>query len=91
MRYVECVACGYKEEVNKQFFLKVLGGTFVGGGFWAWVSYLFAGTGLARPICIAIVASGVGLLIFSDEITQWLAERYDCPDCGKNTWRLVKE
>lgn len=91
MAYVECKKCGYKEKANKHFFLKVLGGSFVGGGFWAWVTYLFAGTGLAFAICIAIVTGGVGLMMFSDEITQWLAERYNCPDCGKRNWRLVKE
>ncbi|WP_205533544.1 hypothetical protein [Pectobacterium brasiliense] len=41
MAYVECGKCGFKEEANKTFFLKALGGSFVGGGFWAWVTYFF--------------------------------------------------
>lgn len=28
------------------------------GGFWAWAAYLFAGTGFAMPIVIAIIAGG---------------------------------
>ncbi|WP_319764056.1 hypothetical protein [Maridesulfovibrio sp.] len=91
MAYVECKECGHKEEANKQFFLKVIGGTFVGGGFWAWVSYFFAGTGFALYICIAIVTGGVALMMFADAITKWLAERYDCPSCGKRSWRLIKD
>ena len=43
MAYVKCKCCGYKEEANKTFFLKVMGGSFVGGGFTAWVTYFFAG------------------------------------------------
>lgn len=90
MAYVECRKCSKREEANKTFFLKVLGGSFVGGGFWAWVAYFFAGTGFAFVICVAIVTGGVALLAFSDEITKWLAERYPCPDCGCSKWRLVK-
>ncbi|EGQ7962348.1 TPA: hypothetical protein ACMDVU_002881 [Vibrio parahaemolyticus] len=91
MAYVECKHCNYREEANKSFFLKVLGGGFVGGGFWAWVTFFFAGTGFAFAICVAIVTGGVALLAFSDEITQWLSDRYDCPSCNKRNWRLVKE
>ncbi|WP_045382821.1 hypothetical protein [Vibrio campbellii] len=90
MAYVECTKCKHKEEANKSFFLKVLGGTFVGGGFWAWVTFFFAGTGFALAICIAIVTGGVALLAFSDEITKWLSERYECPSCNEKSWRLIK-
>ncbi|RXJ78061.1 hypothetical protein CRV03_03570 [Arcobacter sp. F155] len=91
MAYIECKKCGFREKANKSFFLKVLGGGFVGSGFWAWVTYFFAGTGFAFTICVAIVTGGVALLAFSDEITQWLSERYSCPDCNDRDWRLVKE
>ncbi|HDY7911382.1 TPA: hypothetical protein RQK42_000506 [Vibrio vulnificus] len=91
MAYIECKSCNFKEEANKAFFLKVLGASFVGGGFWAWVTFFFAGTGFALAICIAIVTGGVALLAFSDEITQWVSERYDCPKCGKRHWQLVKD
>ena len=90
MANIECKSCSFTEEANKTFFLKVIGGSFVGGGFWAWVTYFFAGTGFAFVICVAIVTGGVGLLAFSDEITKWLAERHDCPSCGSRKWRLVK-
>ncbi|HAT8532108.1 TPA: hypothetical protein I7206_04890 [Vibrio vulnificus] len=91
MAYIECKSCNFKEEANKAFFLKVLGATFVGGGFWAWVTFFFAGTGFALVICVAIVTGGVAILAFSDEITQWVSERYDCPECGQRHWRLVKD
>ncbi|WP_045457059.1 hypothetical protein [Vibrio campbellii] len=91
MAFIECKHCDYKEEANKSFFLKILGGGFVGGGFWAWVTFFFAGTGFAFAICVAIVTGGVALLAFSDEITHWVSERYDCPSCKKRNWRLVKE
>lgn len=91
MAYIECKGCRHREEANKTFFLKVLGGSFVGGGFWAWVTYFFAGTGFAFAICVAIVTGGVALLAFSDEITKWLSDMYDCPSCGNRTWRLVKD
>jgi hypothetical protein len=90
LAFIECKNCGFKEEANKTFFLKILGTGFVGSGYWAWVTYLFAGTGFAMAICIAIMASGVALLAFSDEITKWIAERYSCPSCGKQKWLLVK-
>lgn len=90
MAYVKCKCCGYKEEANKTFFLKVMGVSFVGGGFWAWVSFFFAGTGFAFAICVAIVTGGVALLAFSDQITKWVAERYACPSCKRKDWKLVK-
>lgn len=40
--------------------IAILGGSAVSGfGFWAWVSYFFAGTGFALPICAALVIGGV--------------------------------
>ncbi len=90
MAHVECKNCGYKEEANKTFFLTVMGVSFVGGGFWAWVSFFFAGTGFAFAICVAIVTGGVALLAFSDQITKWVAERYACPSCKRKDWKLVK-
>ena len=49
MAHVECKKCGFKEEANKTFFLKILGGGFVGGGFWAWVAYFLQEQGLHLP------------------------------------------
>ncbi len=85
-----CKHCGHEEEVNKHLFLKVLGGTVSGFGFLAWVTFFFAGTGFALPICIALVTGGVALAAFSDEIAAWLCENYECPSCGKKNWRIEK-
>ncbi|HDX8903686.1 TPA: hypothetical protein RQN97_001652 [Klebsiella michiganensis] len=90
MATLECKKCGFTEEANKTLFLKIMGGSFVGGGFWAWVTYFFAGTGFAFAICVAIVTGGVALLAFSDQITKWVAEKYECPSCGCQKWKLVK-
>ena len=82
-----CKKCRHEETVNKRFFLKVLGGAVAGGGFWAWVAYLFAGTGFALPICVAIVTGGVALAAFSDDIAKWVSKKYPCPVCGEKTWK----
>lgn len=62
----------------------------VGFGGYAWITYIFAGTGFALIICAAIVSGGVAMLAFSDQITKWVSEKYDCPNCGKNKWDLIK-
>ena len=91
MAYIRCKKCGNKEELNVHLFVKILGGAAVGGGFWAWVTYLFAGTGLALPICIAIVTGGAAVLAFSDEIAKWLVNKgYECSNCGASDWEVVK-
>lgn len=89
--YIKCYKCGYKETLNKRFVLKVIGGTVSGAGFWAWVTYFFAGTGLAMPICIALVIGGAGICAFSNEIAEWVSTRYNCPRCGTRNWRVVRE
>ena len=88
--YIRCKECGYKETLNKRFILKVIGGVFAGGGFWAWVSFFFAGTGLTLPICIALVTGGVAIAAFSNEIAAWISSRYDCPQCGKREWEVTE-
>lgn len=85
-----CKHCGHEEEVNKHFFVKALGGVVSGFGFWAWLTFLFAGTGFALPICIAIITGGVTMAAFSDEIGAWISERYECPECGEKDWRIFK-
>ena len=89
--YIKCSKCGHSETLNKRFIAKVLGGAVSGFGFWAWVTYLFAGTGLALPICIALVVGGVAIAAFSDEIAAWVSKRYECPGCGAKNWSVVKE
>lgn len=90
MADIECKNCYHKEEVNKEFFIKLIGGSFVGGGFWAWITYFFAGTGFAFGICAAMITGGVALLAFSDEITKFVSKKYKCPACGSRNWRLIK-
>ena len=87
--HIRCKQCGYKEEINKRFFVKILGGAVAGFGYYAWVAYLFAGTGLALAICIAIVTGGVAIAAFSNEIAEWVSSRYDCPSCKRRDWEVV--
>ena len=85
---LRCSKCGHGETVNKRFFLKVIGAGLTGTGYWAWVAYLFAGTGFAMPICSAIMAGGVALAAFSDDIAKWVSSKFACPDCGSHDWRV---
>ena len=89
---LHCKKCGYEEVVNKELFMKVLGGAVSGFGFWAWVSFLFAGTGFALAICVAIVLGGVGIAAYSTEIAEWFCKKYDCPNpnCGARDWECRK-
>lgn len=87
--YIKCQNCGHYEEVNTKFFAKVIGGAAVGFGGYAWVAFLFAGTGFALPLCMAIVAGGVAMMAFSDQICEWISKHYDCPECGKQNWRVL--
>ncbi len=84
---IKCSNCGFIEKTNLDFFVKIIGGAMPLGGFYAWVTYLLAGTGFALPIVIAIITGGVGMLAFKDEITEWITNRgYQCPRCGAVDW-----
>lgn len=87
---IKCKNCGHTEDFNLSLVAKIIGAGTVGFGAWAWVAYLFAGTGLALPICAAIVAGGVGVLAFAGEIAEWLGKVYPCPNCGRRSWRLIR-
>lgn len=89
--YIKCEHCGHKEPLNKELFVKILGGITAGFGFWAWISFLFAGTGFALPICIAIFTGGLATAAFSNEIAAWLSKRYDCPICNRKSWTIVEK
>lgn len=89
--HIQCKNCNYCKKTDKGFFIKLIGTTFTGGGFWAWVTYFFAGTGFALPICIAIVSGGVAMLAFSDTIVPWISKRYDCPKCKHNQWIAIDD
>jgi len=87
---IRCLDCGFSEEVNLDFFVKILGGATAGFGFWAWTSFLFAGTGFAMAICIAIITGGAAMLTYKDEIIDWIAnEGYECDSCGNKNWTAV--
>lgn len=84
---IRCTRCGHREETNLGFFVNLIGGIMPIGGYWAWVAYLFAGTGFAMPIVIAIIAGGTAMLVFRDEIVTWVMNvGYECPRCGHSSW-----
>ena len=87
---IRCHDCGHSEEVNVGLFVKILGAATAGFGFWAWVTFFFAGTGFALPICIAIVTGGAAMLTFKDEIVDWIINRgYPCEQCASQRWSAV--
>ena len=84
---IRCRSCGHSEKPTLELFVKLIGGALPIGGFWAWVSYLLAGTGFALPIVIAMISGGTAMLVFKDQIVLWLSNRrYACPKCGKVDW-----
>jgi hypothetical protein len=84
---IKCRKCGCSEKTTKDLWVKIIGGTLPVGGFYVWVAYLLAGTGLALPIVIAMITGGVGMLAFKDKIVQWIVNRgYKCPKCGAVEW-----
>ena len=86
---IKCGNCGHTEKTNKDLFVKIIGGALPFGGFYAWVVYLFAGTGFAMAIVVAIIAGGVGMLLYKDEIVQWISNQgYVCTDCGEKNWEM---
>lgn len=84
---IECRNCKKIETVNTGLFVKIIGGALPVGGFWAWTTYLLAGTGFALPIVIAMIAGGTGMLIYKDKIVEWLTNKnYKCSKCGGIGW-----
>ena len=87
---IRCKNCGHTEEVNLALFTKIIGGAVSGFGFWAWVTFLFAGTGFAPPICIAIVMGGAAIAAFSEQITKWITTKdYRCEKCKSSKWEAI--
>lgn len=87
---IRCKDCGHTEEVNCNLFAKIIGGAVSGFGFWAWVTFLFAGTGFAMVICVAIVIGGVALAAYSEQITKWIiTKNYPCDKCKSTKWEAV--
>jgi len=89
---IKCTNCGHTEKTDKDFFVKLIGGAMPDGGFWAWTTYLFAGTGFAMAIVVAIIGGGVAMLMFKDEIVEWIINKdYKCPKCSKVEWKAVTD
>jgi hypothetical protein len=87
-----CSSCGHHEKTDAGLFVKIIGAALPVGGFWAWVTFMFAGTGLALPICIAIVTGGVGMLVYKEKIVKWITDKgYACPKCGAQKWELIQD
>ncbi|TPH83082.1 hypothetical protein [Helicobacter pylori] len=74
MAYLKCKSCRHKEETSLKFFVRVIGAVLPARGAVAWTTYLFARTGFALPICVAIITGEVAILAFQDEIVEsgWL-------------------
>lgn len=89
--HIQCKNCNYCEKVDKAFFAKLLGAVTASMGYWAWVSFFFAGTGFAMPICIAIMAGGGAMMAYSDKIVAWISTKYDCPVCKNNQWIAIDD
>ena len=88
--FIRCDNCGYTAKVTKELFAKILGATTVFLGYKAWVGFLFAGTGFAMAICIAICFGGIGLLAYGKEVVEWLNKKYPCPQCQAKTWNTFE-
>lgn len=87
---IKCLDCGHSEEVTLDLFVKLIGGATAGFGYWAWVSYLFAGTGFAMAISIAIIAGGAAMLAYKNEIIHWLVNKgFACKECGGQKWTAL--
>ena len=84
---ITCRKCHNSLETTLGLFVQIIGAAMPIGGFWAWVTYLFAGTGFALPIVIAIIAGGTAMLVFKDQIVKWIINRgFQCPKCGAVDW-----
>ena len=89
---IKCQDCGHLEEVSLDFFVKLIGTAVSAGGFWAWTAFIFAGTGFALPIVVAIMSGGVAMLAFKDEIVEWIINKgYECPTCSGMKWEATSD
>ena len=86
---ITCNNCQNVEKVNTGLIVKIIGGALPFGGIFAWSTYLFAGTGLALPIVLAIIGGGVITLVFQKEIVKWITKKnYSCSKCNSSGWEV---
>lgn len=89
--YIKCKNCQHQVETSASFFVNLIGGALPVGGFWAWVTYFFAGTGLAFPICAAMIGGGVAMLVYKKEVIQFVVKKgYKCEHCGQSNFDIVE-
>ena len=56
------------------------------------IAHVFAGTGFALPIVAAIITGGVGMLLFQDQIIEWITNKgYECPKCFSSNWKSLNK
>lgn len=87
--YLRCRRCGQLTPLTKEFFGHLIGGATIGMGMYAWLAFIFAGTGFALAICVAIMIGGAAIMSYSKEIIRWISSRYDCEQCGQNDWEII--
>ena len=87
---IKCRNCGYTEETNLDLIVKIIGSVMPVGGYWAWTAYIFAGTGFAMVIVVAIIAGGTAMLVYKDEIVDWIIHKdYKCEKCNVVDWEAL--
>lgn len=86
--FIKCKNCGHEEQITGGILRKmVMGGALFKGGTAAWSSYLFAGSGIAYPLCVAIGVGGVCLAVIPG-LRHLLARLKPCPECGFKDWEV---
>ncbi len=91
MSYIKCKVCDFEKKAKSKVLVKIVGIALIAFGFWAWISYLFAGSGAALIICAAIIGAGVILLTFTDPIHKWYSKKDECPHCGMKEWNFIEK
>lgn len=84
---IKCKQCGHKETINVLFFFRSvgLGMALLPGGVFGLIPWLGMRTGLAMPICTAIVLGGARM--FSSTIVEWANKHAPCSNCGSKNWK----
>ncbi|UNM97203.1 hypothetical protein MMG00_04960 [Ignatzschineria rhizosphaerae] len=91
MSLIKCKICDFEKKAKNKLLIKMIGIALIAFGFWAWISYLFAGSGAAFIICVSIMGLGTIFLCFTDQIHRYNSTKENCPKCGKKEWDFIKE